>query len=67
MPERWRKSLQSRCELRKITYLQIHNHITIIGSQRASVEVCRNPSYNGKMNTTLRERPQNLEKIIFHF
>jgi hypothetical protein len=30
------------------------------------VEVRRDPTYNGKINTTFREHPQNLEKIIFH-
>ena len=31
------------------------------------MEVRRDPSYNGKINTTFRKHPQNLEKIIFHF
>lgn len=67
MPKRWRKLRQSRREPHKIPWFQIHNHITIIGCQRASVEVRRNPPYNGKINTTFRENPQNPEKIIVHF
>lgn len=67
MPKRWRKPRQSLRKPRKIARLQIHNHITIIGCQGASVEVRRNPTYNGKINTTFRENPQNLEKIIVHF